>query len=137
VTRKGPVPNPLILPLLLTLCLPDYPRGRATGGSSAINGMIYQTGNPGDYDSWLQPNFTARHMKRCFQTLNDLGWPCVPQKLSWSILDTFGQAVTDVFPNVFTSKKLVNSHSEAVGYFQVNQRNGLRGETSRAKHAVL
>lgn len=30
------------------------PRGRMTGGSSSINGMVYVRGQPLDYDTWAQ-----------------------------------------------------------------------------------
>jgi choline dehydrogenase len=29
-----------------------HPRGRVLGGSSSINGMVFVTGHPGDYDDW-------------------------------------------------------------------------------------
>ncbi|WP_144183679.1 GMC family oxidoreductase [Elioraea rosea] len=32
----------------------SWPRGRALGGSTAINGMVYARGLPGDFDAWAQ-----------------------------------------------------------------------------------
>jgi choline dehydrogenase len=36
-----------------------WPRGRALGGSSAINGMVYIRGAPSDYDRWAQAGCTG------------------------------------------------------------------------------
>ena len=39
-----------------------YPRGRALGGSSIMNGMVHIRGNANDYDSWDLPGW-------CYQDL--------------------------------------------------------------------
>ncbi len=36
-----------------------WPRGRAVGGSSAINGMVYVRGHASDYDRWAQSGCTG------------------------------------------------------------------------------
>ena len=37
----------------------NYPRGKAVGGSSAINAMIYMRGQAADYDHWRQLGLTG------------------------------------------------------------------------------
>ncbi|OLT22069.1 choline dehydrogenase [Pseudonocardia sp. CNS-139] len=42
------------------------PRGKVLGGSSSINGMVYQRGNPSDYDGWADaPGMQAWDAAHC------------------------------------------------------------------------
>ncbi len=43
-----------------------HARGKVLGGSSSINGMIFQRGNPADYDAWArQPGMSAWSYRHC------------------------------------------------------------------------
>ncbi|WP_419944265.1 choline dehydrogenase [Candidatus Poriferisodalis sp.] len=43
-----------------------HARGKVLGGSSSINGMIFQRGNPADYDKWAdQPGMKAWDYRHC------------------------------------------------------------------------
>lgn len=49
-------------------------RGKAIGGSSTINGMMYMRGQPEDYDHWESlgnPGWGWREMGRCFREIED------------------------------------------------------------------
>jgi choline dehydrogenase len=43
------------------------PRGKVTGGSSAINGQVFLRGVPEDYDGWAAAGNDAWHFENCFQ----------------------------------------------------------------------
>ena len=49
-------------------------RGKALGGSSSVNGMVYTRGQPEDYDGWAAEGLTGwgwKEMKRCFCAMED------------------------------------------------------------------
>ncbi len=43
----------------------DVPRGKALGGSSSINGMVYVRGNAGDYDEWQSAGAEGWGYRHC------------------------------------------------------------------------
>ena len=51
-----------------------WPRGRTLGGTSAINGMIYSRGHPGDYEAWVEagnPGWGWDVMGECFRRMEN------------------------------------------------------------------
>lgn len=43
------------------------PRGKVTGGSSAINGQVFLRGVPEDYDAWARMGNDQWHFENCFE----------------------------------------------------------------------
>ena len=41
------------------------PRGKVLGGSSSINGMVYDRGTQADYDGWRQLGNEGMVLQRC------------------------------------------------------------------------
>lgn len=123
----------------------SYPRGKVLGGCSSINGMIYMRGQARDYDQWRQlgnegwswdqvlPYFmrSEDHYSGASEVHGAGGeWRVEEQRLSWEILDAFREAAEEIgIPKTNDFNKGTN---EGSGYFEVNQRKGIRWSTAKA-----
>jgi choline dehydrogenase len=123
-----------------------YARGKALGGSSSINGMIYMRGQAGDYDNWAQAtgdaSWTWNNCLPYFKKHEDYykgadalhgeggEWRVERQRVRWDILDAFAQAAQEA--GIPHSEDFNRGDNEGVGYFQVNQKKGWRWNTAKA-----
>ena len=125
-----------------------YPRGRVLGGCSSINGMIYMRGQARDYDLWRQmgnpgwawddvlPYFTKHEDQwalepDAFDGLHARGgeWRIEQPRIQWDILDAFRDAAAEAgIPKV---EDFNRGDNEGCGYFHVNQKTGVRWNTSK------
>jgi choline dehydrogenase len=125
-----------------------YPRGRVLGGCSSINGMIYMRGQARDYDLWRQlgcpgwawddvlPYFKKHEDQwalepTAFDDLHARGgeWRIELARIRWEILDAFREAAAEAgIPKVDDFNR---GNNEGCGYFHVNQRSGIRWNTSK------
>ena len=123
-----------------------YPRGKVLGGSSSINGMIYMRGQARDYDEWAKltgesswawgqvlPFFKkSEDHHQGGDALHGAGgeWRVEKQRLSWEILDAFRAAAGQT--GIPCSDDFNRGDNEGCGYFEVNQKRGIRWNTARA-----
>lgn len=122
-----------------------YPRGKVLGGCSSINGMIYMRGQAADYDGWRQAGNTgwgwddvlpyflkSEDNYRGKSLLHGAGgeWRVERQRLSWPILDAFRDAAEEL--GIPKTDDFNTGDNEGSGYFEVNQRGGLRWNTTKA-----
>jgi choline dehydrogenase len=137
-----------------------YPRGKVLGGSSSINGMIYMRGQARDYDGWARrtgdpewnwakclPYFMRHedHWRGDEKTDNPVHagpghdptgarsggeWRVEKQRLSWPILDAFAKAAQQA--GIPATDDFNRGDNEGVGYFEVNQRRGVRWNAAKA-----
>jgi choline dehydrogenase len=122
-----------------------YPRGKLLGGCSSINGMIYMRGQAADYDGWRQagnsgwgwddvlPYFLkSEDNYRGKSPMHWAGgeWRVEKQRLSWPILDAFRDAAEEL--GIPKTDDFNDGDNEGSGYFEVNQRGGLRWNTTKA-----
>jgi choline dehydrogenase len=122
-----------------------YPRGKVLGGCSSINGMIYMRGQARDYYLWRQagnPGWGWSDVLPIFRRSEDhyrlnneahgQGGPLrvEKQRLSWPILDAVREAAAEL--GVPPTEDFNAGDNEGAGYFEVNQKGGVRFSAARA-----
>ncbi len=124
----------------------SYPRGRVLGGSSSINGMIYMRGQREDYDEWARvtgdPSWSWDAVLPVFKRSEDHHgganqwhgaggpWRVEKQRLKWKILEAFHEAAQQA--GIPATDDFNRGNNEGVGYFEVNQKRGVRWNASKA-----
>ena len=127
----------------------NYPRGRVLGGCSSINGMIYMRGQARDYDLWRQMGNPGLGLGRRAALLQEAPgpvgagartrstglharggeWRIEQARIRWEILDAFRDAAAEAgIPKVDDFNR---GDNEGCGYFHVNQKTGVRWNTSK------
>ncbi len=123
-----------------------YPRGKVLGGSSSINGMIYMRGQSHDYDQWAEmtgdPGWRWDAVLPLFKKSEDYHggadpfhgtggeWRVEKQRLKWDILEAFRNAAEQV--GIPKTEDFNHGDNNGCGYFDVNQRRGIRWNTAKA-----
>jgi choline dehydrogenase-like flavoprotein len=123
----------------------NYPRGKALGGSSAINAMISMRGQAQDYDHWRQlglagwgwsdvlPVFRRldRHFLGDSEHHSSQGELCVAApRVRWDVLDAIADAAEEM--GIPKLRDFNTGDNEGVSYFHVNQKRGRRWSAGRA-----
>jgi choline dehydrogenase len=123
----------------------SYPRGKAIGGSSAINAMIYMRGQAADYDHWRQLGlsgwgwddvlpFFKKHENNF---LGESEWHGIGGELRieaprvhWDLLDAFRAAAEQA--GIKSIADFNTGDNEGCCAFHVNQRRGRRWSAATA-----
>ncbi|QFT29385.1 Alcohol dehydrogenase [acceptor] [Labrenzia sp. THAF82] len=121
-----------------------YPRGKVLGGCSSVNGMIYMRGQAADYDHWRQlgnvgwswedvlPYFLKSEDHHAGSTgLHGAGgeWKVSKQRVSWDILHAVQTGAREF--GIEPRSDFNDGNNEGSGFFEVNQKNGVRWNTAR------
>ena len=126
-----------------------YPRGRVLGGCSSINGMIYMRGQRDDYDGWrdgdgygANPGWGWDDVLPLFKQHEDYyagadalhgagnEWRVEKPRVRWEILDAFRAAAAE--QGIPPNDDFNRGKNFGCGYFDVNQRAGVRWNTAKA-----
>jgi choline dehydrogenase len=123
----------------------NYPRGKAIGGSSSINAMIYMRGQAADYDHWRQLGLSGwgwddvlpyfkRHENHFLGDSEKFGTDgelCIePPRVRWDLLDAFRAAAAQAGIKSITDFN--TGDNEGCSAFHVNQKRGRRWSAASA-----
>jgi len=139
--RYGSVPQPRAAARSVYV-----PRGKVLGGTSAINGMVYMRGHPGDYDDWADagnagwawkdvlPYFRKSENNEIWRDspLHGVGGPLNVTDLRTRnpVAQTFVDAARSI--GLPACDDFNGPQPEGVGFRQVTQRNGRRESAATA-----
>jgi len=123
----------------------NYPRGKAIGGSSSINAMIYMRGQSADYDHWRQLGLAGwgwddvlpyfkRHENHFLGDTDQYGTdgelPIAPPRVRWDLLDAFRAAAAQA--GIKSIADFNTGDNEGCCAFHVNQKRGRRWSAASA-----
>ncbi len=122
-----------------------YARGKVLGGCSSINAMLYLRGQKRDYDEWARlahdPAWSWESVLPVFKRSEDSHrgaddlhgaggeWRVERQRLSWKILDAFGEAMAQA--GIPRTDDFNRGDNEGCGLFEVNQKRGVRWSATK------
>lgn len=122
-----------------------YARGKVLGGCTAINAMVYMRGQRQDYDTWAQMGLSGwgwDDVLPYFKKHEDFHggnselhgaggeWRVEKARVRWPLLDSVAEAGEQIgIPRV---EDFNLGSNEGSGYFQVNQKKGMRWSTNAA-----
>jgi predicted dehydrogenase (TIGR03970 family) len=122
-----------------------YPRGKVTGGSSAVNATVALRGVPADYDEWASlgnPAWAWQNVLAYFRRLEDdqdeggdlhgKNGPIYIRRWRDEELHPFSRSVNNAFRGLGYPEVSDHNHPESTGcgHYPVNQHNGLRVSTA-------
>ncbi len=121
------------------------PRGKALGGSSSINGMVYTRGHPSDYDEWAElgnPGWSFKDVLPYFRkSENNERWRDSPYHGTGgelNVADAVPNELSDVFFEAAAQMQIPRNEDfcaathEGYGMRQLTQKGGKRHSTAAA-----
>ena len=123
-----------------------FPSGRITGGSSAINAMIYTRGHPASYDRWGVPGWSFQDLLSYHRRAEDFengqsayhgtGGPIAVSQTRhrYPLADAFVRASSEA--GVPMTDDFNGPMSHGAGYYDLLQRRGIRSVPAKSYLAI-